>query len=501
MIRVVKAALALLVISAEFLSVNHDVCAATMPLLHSSNLQEIATFLGSDGKTAKAKIVFVNTTTSGGGQLCYMDFSEEVDTPVIRTIEAVKDAKVPVVSPDGKWVVYSAGKGGEAGNPVGMRSSVYLCKIEEKAEPVLIYADSAAEPRFMFNVTDGSDTIIFPTLAPNRAWKDPMQGKTMKVGITCKDGIPKVGEPQVLWDKCGFAGGLSWDKQFICSGGEMVALFDLEKGDSAVELGSGCNVSITPSRITTNRIMYLNSGGSLQEVENGKNFKAWQVIFISDINRKFIRYYPYPTEFRHDPQTDPVSYKKVATAFCWHHPEWSNHPEYAAATVNINRFFTIGTGEDAVNQYTNYQERLYMLRLTDGAYLEVARVAPEVLKYQPDTYNIAAGIFWPWLWVEVPEDFKETELSGVKQPRLLHKNSTGAFDVVQRGTHLYTHVPITSLTFFALDGRSSVLPQSAINGCTADISGNSLQGTQMRIAQLHLADGNVVTKTILTIDK
>jgi hypothetical protein len=96
-------------------------------------------------------------------------------------------------------------------------------------------------------------------------------------------------------------------------------------------------------------------------------------------------------------ETDPKSF----TSATWHHPEWSNHPYFAAATVNAERYFKNNSGS---YDNTSYQERIYLVNFKDSLYIEVLR---------PDTiaYNVKAtsGFYWPWLWVEVGAGFAEDQ--------------------------------------------------------------------------------------------
>ncbi|NLE01581.1 MAG: hypothetical protein GX640_17085, partial [Fibrobacter sp.] len=424
---------------------------AEFPLLKSSSTAEIKSFLEAGYGTTNAKVVFVNTTTAKDGQLCYIDFAEEVDTPVVRSIKAVTNAKVPVISPNGQWVIYATGDGGEAGSEVSLRSSVYICKIAEDATPVLVYADSAAEPRFMQDISESKDTIIFSTLSPNFGWEG--FGRTMKIGITYENGTPVVSKAEPIWIKGSFTGGLSWNKQYICGGGGTIGMLDLKNGtkvDTITNFGQACNVSITSSRINFDRAMYLTMGDNNPSINSGQPWKQWQLIFISDIHKKVVRYYKYPTTFKHDPQTTPVASMKNLGSLCWHHPEWSNHPYFATATLNVNRYFNIGTEDDPEYANTDYQERLYLINLKDSTYLEVLRPHPQILTYNPSQISTASGIFWPWLWVQIPSNFQEMPLA-VKQPK---KNSSNVSSnlIKINGTRISSLKPILKISIYDLNG-------------------------------------------------
>jgi hypothetical protein len=93
-------------------------------------------------------------------------------------------------------------------------------------------------------------------------------------------------------------------------------------------------------------------------------------------------------------ETDPPSF----TGSKWHHPEWSNHPYFAVATLNADRFFSAGNGF----QNTAWQERVYAINLRDSATLELLR--PDTVRYAGRNFG---GFFWPSLWVEVSAGFQE----------------------------------------------------------------------------------------------
>jgi hypothetical protein len=158
-----------------------------------------------------------------------------------------------------------------------------------------------------------------------------------------------------------------------------------------------CNASISSSRARPGAMMYLNLSGSVPAINGGKAWGEWQTILISDVANKLVKGYTYPADFAHPLETDPVSVSKIK----WHHSEWSNHPHFAAATLNVERFFKAKSGFEN----TALQERIYLIDLKDSAYLEVLR--PDAIKYTGKA-NDVGGFYWPWLWVEVPAGFQET---------------------------------------------------------------------------------------------
>jgi hypothetical protein len=374
---------------------------AFTPVLSATNPQ-VQDFIASGNGGQHAKLVYIDKTTSED-KLCYIDFSDGSSTPKIHSIAAAVKPKVPVISPDGNWVAYASGIGGEAGSSLADRSSIYLCRIEENAKPVLVAADSAGEPRFKQNVT-GKLIIIYPTLTPNWAWEG--FGRTMQIDIDVSSPIPIAGTPQALFSQGSYTGGLSWDNRYLCGGGGDIAMLDFQSGvprpDTLSYNGAqSCNASISSSRNFTNTMMFLTMGSSHPKINGGKKWSTWQVILIINGNRELCKGFVCPATFTFPIETNPASIDDINSSLRWHHCEWSNHPYFATATLNVDRYFKVG----ADYQNTNYQERIYLINLRDSTFLEVAR--PDTVIYKANQ-NSTSGFHWPWLWVEIPAAFQES---------------------------------------------------------------------------------------------
>lgn len=366
----------------------------------SSSPARVMDFLAEGGGGTRAKLVYVDRTGEPD-RLAFVDFSDPAGT--VKVIAAAARPAVPVISPDGGWVVYASGEGAEAGSPVSARSSVYLVRLAEDAVPILVAADSACEPRFVQDVGTGSGkfSIIYSTLAPNLAWEG--FGKTMQVDVDLAGASPSVGAPRVLVDHGSYTGGLSWDGRYLTGGGGHVAMLD-RQGDKgrpdtlSYDMIQSCNASISSSRVFTDHVMYLNTEGSSDRIEGGAPWGEWQAILVSDHAGNLVRGYSIPKAFGHPLETAP---EKSLTKWKWHHNEWSNHPHFAAATVNAERYFKAG------DAYANtlYQERIYAINLRDSTYLEIIR--PDRIAFGGKNVDVS-GFYWPWLWVEVPEGFAES---------------------------------------------------------------------------------------------
>lgn len=362
-----------------------------------SNTQEIHSFLKAGSGQENAKLVFVKKIIENKEtyyNLYYIDFSENTDTPAVHCIKAARGAQVPVISPDGEWVVFARSESmAEAGAPPANKSSTYICRIDEDASPVLLVSDSAFEPRFMQN--SSKLTVIFPTRAENYAWTG--KGRTMKIEIDVSGSVPKRGKIQILFETAGFTGGLSFDNKYLCGGGGNVGMVDITsddtRGDTASAFGQACNASISSSITRSNALMYLTTTGQHPLVNGGKSWGMWQAILIGTGDKDVLKGFMYPTTYKIPLETSTSTIRNAK----WHHCEWSNHPYFAIATLNIRR--TYG-GTDA----TEYQEMLYIVNLKDSTYLEILR--PETVEFSgiPEDNS---GYYWPWLWVEKVSGFTE----------------------------------------------------------------------------------------------
>jgi len=376
---------------------------------------EIGQFLD----TLEAKCVFIAGKNSDGGSLHFIDISQPEEKPVVKTITQVSGAKLPEISPDGKMVTYVTGAGGEHGSPISQTATVWVCELKEDAAPVKV-AELGYEPRWK-QVSD-VPTIIYPTIATNRQWKEP-NGKTMQVEITLgSDGTISVGTPSVLVDAA-YTGGLSYDGKYICGGGGNAGLFNISEGgdpqkpDTIVDFGQTCNVSVSSHRENTGYFMNLCTqvrGSDNADLPDNVQFGTWQAIFItqpaalgSNSGDKVMRYYPYPVLDRDSLINSASQLHAIRTpqhSEKWHHCEWSNHPDFAVATLNVVRAYVenpagyydkTGFGDLVGIQNSEFQERIFLINLRDESnYLEIIRMDSSEVNHEQ-----TIDLRWPGLWV------------------------------------------------------------------------------------------------------
>jgi hypothetical protein len=101
----------------------------------------------------------------------------------------------------------------------------------------------------------------------------------------------------------------------------------------------------------------------------------------------------------------PTDYQGLDTAVdtasvCWMHPEWSNHPYFAASGVMLTRSYGYDGG---VFTKTSRIERLYAVDVKTSRTLCLLSPADDAL----DEPRPLAQFNYPWLWVEIDQAFEE----------------------------------------------------------------------------------------------
>jgi hypothetical protein len=245
--------------------------------------------------------------------------------------------------------------------------------------------------------------------------------------------------------------------------------------------------------------MYLTTGDHDSHIKPDTSWNQWQIIFISDFSKEVVRYYRCPTIFTFDPQT-PDTTDRLVSIF-WHHPEWSNHPYFAAATVNIDRAYYV----KPTWEHTQYQERLEIINLRDSLYLEVLRPQPQVYVYNPSQYHATSGILWPWLWVQAPDNLQEDSLwlttQHISGTRGALKSSAHHSSIIKlSGTTVITNAPISDIATYDLFGRKTAsLTKSFIKGNFANVSTLMQQISQFQCLRVECCDGNSAVFKIIEV--
>jgi len=392
---------------------------ASFPVAFSSTNAQIRDFL----QTENAKLVYIDYW-EGEYQLKYIDFSEGDGEGTIHSIAAaagLDGPKLPVISPDGNWVVYTKGSGGEAGSSFNSTSEVFVCRLSPDATPIKV-SSRGFEPRWLFNAPQ--PTLVFPTYGFNLGWEDVISSggqdvenpaTTVLVELSQSGNTLTASAPQVLVEGAAYTGGVSPNNQYITGGGGLVAMYDLSSPQTSPDTvgpidfgkpeaisGQACNASMSASTLFPGMICYLDFGSrgkTYQGINDNNPWQVWQVIHVTNYQKQVVAGFGYPINPTHPYETIEPSF----TGAKWHHPEWSNHPYFLTATVNVDRYFSNPDPSGIPFVNTANQERVYVINAKDSTYLEVLRQQESNIVYKKK----GGGLYWPGLWIEIPENFSE----------------------------------------------------------------------------------------------
>jgi hypothetical protein len=352
---------------------------------------EITRFFGTD----RVKVVFVSEK-----KLYYADFSGA--SPTLKIIDAAQNPINPVISPDGGRVAYASGTMLVGDPPNKSASAAWICDLSQAATPAQV--DSPAfVPRFIQGAAQ--QTLLYATSGCGN----------LAEGVHPWDGCGRMlkkntvtNEKTVLWDKGAWYGGLSYDGCWLATaeGLDNAFLQNLSSPSAqpvhtlrVVKAASGkdtllpfqtCNPSISSSRRFFDAVMYLDIGvgtfcANGYTVPGFGEDNGWDNhtrIFISRSDGRIVRYFRAP----------------LSMTAAWAYPEWSNHPYFAAAALEVERYWS------QLDDFYPCNEKLYAINLRDSAYLVMVRQTDTALA------NLQKqSIKWPWLWVETPDTFAQVE--------------------------------------------------------------------------------------------
>ncbi|MBD3391026.1 MAG: hypothetical protein GF418_03130 [Chitinivibrionales bacterium] len=402
----------------------------------SATRTEIVDFLG----TENAMLVFVV-----GDDLYYVDISQDPLT-ITRMAGITKKVVAPNISDNGEWVVYAApGSDGALKNDLtsdaDIKSSAYICKIGANENPVEVVADEAHVPRFVKG--SGALDIVYASIGIWDAWdatENPNQGEVRRTAVAA-DGT--VGGESVVYSGFALYGGLSYEdtdgKQYMGtaignSGGawmvevtgpsDSVQLHRLQVTDGPdgttyeTKVPQVCNPSITSSRKYPNTMMYLDFGCSgcyYDLVKNGEaSWYQHEMFFIGNFDGQVVKGFVQPTDIEMISTSEAGSRKAeggeggaivATTGNTYEYPEWSNHPYFGVTTVQTDRLWWCG-GEwcapPSEDDSRTKNEFIYAINLKTGDKLQVLH-STDTLQGRTMSYR------WPWLWVEVADDFSEDD--------------------------------------------------------------------------------------------
>jgi hypothetical protein len=455
--------------------------------------------------TSNVKLVFVARSN-----LYTVDFSGP--EPVFTEIGMNDSIIEPSISPDGQWILYAKGPAYDMSGY--WHSAAYLIRFGlSPGVPQQVKANNAYVPRFVPNAPEM--TVLY--CDTNGLYHYDMGGQTRK--MACPDGVPS-GVEETVWDSGCAVGGISWDNTHLASAFPDAIIADLRvttrpglinyhhlAGPSTFwHWMQASNPSITTSRRVNNVMMCVDFGvgasdtlNTLGYYVNGVNdnhmWRMHEVIFIKRADSTIVHSYtqPGPRDLLNIQDTCTTTAgitHTIVRETAWDDPEWSNHPYFAAANLMVRRRWC--TGQPVPDRERH--EMIYLINLVDSTYLPLVR--------STDVSETAeTNLQWPYVWVEVPGDFAESNWLDVTYPPPPPPNTTGqalphsrtiGMAISKAGEWLTCTAPMSSATVLTLQGavvRDIRLPTVATTArlgalppglYLVDVTGANGQRAQMR---------------------
>lgn len=446
--------------------------------------------------TSKVKVAFIFDL-----KVIIVDFSQ--NNPTIRIIANSNGATNPVISPDGSLVAYTTGIAEDP--PVNGNANIFVSSLNGDAQPYLV-VQGGFVPRFDYA---SKDTVLIystcgkPATGKANVWDGC--GKVMKINLASR-------ETTTLFEGGSYYGGLSFDGRYLSTAESTPNAFLLDLQNSLkipavlhklavkkidtnekvlIDIQT-CNPSISSSRIFTNTMMYVDFSSAA--IENAECYHPtlgyWdthQRIFIGRNDGTILKYYDAPQDAVKEVPTTEMGKGEVYSV-TWNHPEWTNHPYYATATINVDRLW-----KETIYQHTYRNEGLYLINLKDSSYLKLVEVS--------DTSKASTeNILWPWIWIETPSNFAEIEdpnwlapSISIKKRNYSHKLSSNIHfnkNLIKVDGEL-----ITQIRLFSHDGRQ-LWSQRYPNGQNTALLPLGLISGKLVLCDIALKSGKSISRPV-----
>ncbi len=451
---------------------------------------ELASFLQDAQAGPEAKLVFINNEN-----FYYIDFS--ADTLQFKEIKSASKSVLPVISPDGKYVVFAKGVFGD-----GVESrpcTSYICTIDENGVPVQV-DNPAYVPRFVQNAVN--PTVLYSTCAKNLPVDNPLTFDNNCGSVLKREFVNgRFGTPDTVWKKGSFFAGLSYDEKYLGTawlGQGKAYMCDIGSANPAIKMTylkvknkqtnsdsifviGACNPSISSSRVFTDAMMFVDFGFERSVAGDfafpfGKTWGQHEYLIISNYNADLYRYIgqKFVPKLSYDDYLALSFEDTKGQSFnsTWDFPEWSNHPYLAIASVSVSRTWQKGVEdfEETVNR-----EHIYLINLKTSKALPLVSTL--------DTTKASTTSFlWPWFWAKVPENFVEDEgwlkldhQQSIKRVKKILKNSS----LSMIGNILKSEKLIKEASAYLPDGRC--LSKSSTPGKTFNLPEFKIAGKTVLI--------------------
>jgi hypothetical protein len=418
--------------------------------------------------THNIKVVFMYKNSG-----YFVDFSEAA--PQIRPMANVTNSFFPVISSDGRWVTYQSDVEAEGPSTNPLSGKVWLRELAAAGTPVKI-ADTGYVPRFVQNTPADTPAIVYSTSVACPQSICYSAGQTVKRKIV--NNVPQPAE--VVFAGGSYYGGLSWDDRYLITGwpggpnGFMLDLQNAAAGphavhtmrvkktgtdiDTSVSIGT-CNISRSASRVFPNTMLYYDFGSLV--LTNAKCYHpllgTWPqhaLLFISRYDSADLKVFNMPAD-RKLVTIAAAQGTGEAVGKEWFFPEWSNHPYFGVASLNIDRLW-LRSGSWV---HTYNTESIYLVGLRDSQYVKL-------LESTDTSYASTTSLKYPFVWVEIPAGFQEdsTWLVSTIWDRNAVRNPFGAPRRAVSADALLSDSRVTEISLFNLSGRkiASVRPAAGM---------------------------------------
>lgn len=360
---------------------------------------EVSSFFG----TQAVKLVY-----SWNDYLYLVDYSgDEVSSIKLKhTSEAI----LPMISPDGKWLLFAKGPKGDLVNNLDMKSSAYIMELgDADAQPIEIVTDNAFEPRFV--MTSDKLEIVYATKGVWGSWAGVGETRIAEYDTTTQS----LENDRVLISSGAYVAG--YNGEYAASAGNnailknvtndtpfdtvyQISLFDASNVETTGER-QVCNGSIIPSLVNPGNMIGLDFGSSGKtnpDINDGIRWWIHSILFVFSSDKKVIRDIMVPNS---DEVSGMITSDDSFTGYSWDDSEWSNHPYFASSGLAVTRSWEDSDGnwiESVVG--SEIFENAYGIDLRDGSMIQLA-TTPD--KTQAGSSNLK----WPMIWIEKAGDFSE----------------------------------------------------------------------------------------------
>jgi|GEM_PF-2793440 len=411
---------------------------------------ELQSFFG----TSAVKLAFVESK-----QIQVIDFAPAA--PAASTLAGTNGAIAPQFSPDGHWLVYGQGPSSDMTNNAATKSSAYLVPTAG-GTPTLAVADNAHEPRF--RRTGASTELVYATLGVWDGWKGLGETRTLPVDLSAP--TVQLGVESTLASGSYYGGA---NDSYLATGSSRAVMaklsdaplvpqitlaYPLSKSDGSLDNleRQACNISIYPGTEFSDVMMSLDFGSAGQtnaQINGGKAWGMHDLLFMTRYDGTILGQILRPA--RSDfPSLADDSY----TGHHFDDAEWSNHPYFAVANIQVSRAFP-----DAGGGWINEEQHEIILAI--DLRLGTTLVLAQSSQVGP---GLTADLQWPNLWVDrssanvpsVTSDWMQKMASPVRAPTL--SQPSGALRII--GQNVFSSEPLASVVSYDLRGHKRVWSSS-----------------------------------------